>query len=230
MWELDHKESWVLKNWCFQTVVLESPLDSREIKPVNPKGNQPWKFIWRMMLKLKLQYFGHLMRRPDSLEKTLMLGKTEGKRRRGQHDEMVGWHHWLSGHEFEQALGDGDGQGSLAAAIHGVAKSQTWLSDWTEMNIVYIRVHSVLYMSMYCTRLFDKFKMSCIHYHSIIENGFTTLKSSMLWLVISPSFLTPCNYWSLYCLHSFVFYRNYIIGITQYVAFSKWHLPLSVCI
>ena len=67
-----------------------------------------------LMLKLKLQYFGHLMRRTNSLEKTLMLGKTEGRRRRGQtEEEMVGWHHRLDGHEFEQALGVGDGQESL---------------------------------------------------------------------------------------------------------------------
>ena len=66
-----------------------------------------------LMLKLKLQYFGHLMRRADSLEKTLMLGKIEGRRRRGE-DEMVGWHHRLNGHEFEQGLGDGEGQRSLA--------------------------------------------------------------------------------------------------------------------
>ena len=65
-------------------------------------------------LMLKLQYFGHLLPRTDSLEKTLMLGKIEGKRRRGQEDEMVGWHHRLNGHEFEQALGVGDGQGGLA--------------------------------------------------------------------------------------------------------------------
>ena len=68
-----------------------------------------------VMLKLKLQYFGHLMRRADSLEKTLMLGKVEGRRRRGTtEDEMVGWHHWPNGHEFEQALGEGEGQGNLA--------------------------------------------------------------------------------------------------------------------
>ena len=65
-------------------------------------------------LMLKLHYFGHLMRRANSLEKTLMLGKIEGRRRRGRQDETVGWHHWLDGHEFEQALGDGEGQGSLA--------------------------------------------------------------------------------------------------------------------
>ena len=87
MWELDHKEGWALKNWYFRIVVLEksleSPLDCKEIKPVNPKGNQPW--MEGLMLKLKLQYFGHLMWRADSLEKTLMLGKIEGgKRRRWQ--------------------------------------------------------------------------------------------------------------------------------------------------
>ena len=65
------------------------------------------------MLKLKLQYFGHLMQRTDSFEKTLMLGKIEGRRRRGQQDEMVGWHHQRDGHEFEEAPGVGDGQGSL---------------------------------------------------------------------------------------------------------------------
>ena len=67
-----------------------------------------------LMLKLKLQYFGHLMQRTDSLEKTLMLGKTEGRRRRGRQAEMAGWHHRLNGHEFERALGVGDGQGGLA--------------------------------------------------------------------------------------------------------------------
>ena len=67
------------------------------------------------MLKLKLQYFGHLIRRSDSLEKNLMLGKIEGRKRRGMtEDKMVGWHHQLNGHEFEQALGFGDGQGGLA--------------------------------------------------------------------------------------------------------------------
>ena len=80
MWELDYKESWVLKNWWFWTVVLEktlqSPLDFKEIQPVDPKGNQSWISLEGLMLKLKLQYFGHLMRRTDPLEE----------------DEMVGWH------------------------------------------------------------------------------------------------------------------------------------------
>ena len=88
IWELNYKESWALKNWCFWTVVLEksleSPLDCKEIQPVHPKGNQSWIFIGRTDAEAELQYFGHLMWRTDSLEMTLMLGKTEGRRRRGQ--------------------------------------------------------------------------------------------------------------------------------------------------
>ena len=87
IWELDCKKGWALKNWYFWIVLektLESPLDCKEILPINPKGNQSWIFIGRLILKLKLQYFGPLMRRTDSLEKTLMLGKTEGRRRRGR--------------------------------------------------------------------------------------------------------------------------------------------------
>ena len=85
-WELDYKENWAPKNWCFWTVVLEktlaSPLDCKETQPVYPKVNQSWIFTGRWMLKLKLQYFGDLMQTTDSFEKTMMLGKTEGRRRR----------------------------------------------------------------------------------------------------------------------------------------------------
>ena len=88
MWELNHKESWVLKNWCFWIMVLEktleSPLDCKEIQPVNPKGNQSWIFIARTDAEAETQYYSHLMQKTDSLEKTLMLGKIEGSRRRGQ--------------------------------------------------------------------------------------------------------------------------------------------------
>ena len=93
---------------------LESPLDCNEIQPVHSEGDQPWDFFRGMMLKLKLQYFGHLMRRVDSLEKTLMLGGIGCRRRRGQQDEMAGWHHRLDGREFERTPGVGDGQGGLA--------------------------------------------------------------------------------------------------------------------
>ena len=83
------------------------------------------------MLKLKLQYFGHLIQRAHSLEKSLILGKIEGMRRRGWQDEMVVWHHRLHGHDFEQTLGDTKVREAWCAAVHGVAKSWIWLSKWT---------------------------------------------------------------------------------------------------
>ena len=87
-WELDHKEGWAPKNWCFWTVVLvktlESPEDRRKIKPVNPKGNQPWISIVRTDAEAEAPILGHLLQTANSLEKTLMLGKIEGRKRRGQ--------------------------------------------------------------------------------------------------------------------------------------------------
>ena len=125
---------WAPKNGCFQTVVLEKtlecPLDSKEIKPVNPKGNPPWIFIGRTDAEAEV-HFSHLMRRVDSLEKTLMLGKIEGRRKGATEDEMVGWHYWLNGHEFEQTPEDSEGQTSLVCAVHRVPKCLLFrLSDW----------------------------------------------------------------------------------------------------
>ena len=112
MWELDHKEGWVPKNVCVQIVVLEktleSPLDSKEIKPVNHKGNQPWIFIGRTDVEAEALV---LMGTSWAIGKPLILGKIEGRRRRRW---QVGWYHRLNGHEFEQTLGDSEGQGSLA--------------------------------------------------------------------------------------------------------------------
>ena len=98
--------------WCWKRL-LRVPGTARRSNLSTLKEISPEYSLEELMLKLKLQYCGHLMRRTDSLEKTLMLGKTEG-RRRGQQDEMVGWHHQSDGHEFDQAPGAGDGQGSLA--------------------------------------------------------------------------------------------------------------------
>ena len=114
--ELDHKEGWVLKNWSLWTVVLEktleSPLDCREIKPINPKGNQFWIFIWRTEAEALIVW------PPDVKSQLFRKDPDAGKDWRQEEkgtteDEMVGWHHRLKGHEFQQTLGDRDGQGSL---------------------------------------------------------------------------------------------------------------------
>ena len=137
MWELDHKESWALKNWCFWTMMLEktleSPLDCKEIQPAHPKGNQSWILIGRTDAEAETP----ILWPPDAknwlIWKDLDAGKDWRWEERGTTDgEMVGWHHWLNGHEFEQILEVGYEQGTWGAAVHGVTRSQTWLSNWIE--------------------------------------------------------------------------------------------------
>ena len=140
MWELDYKESWTLKNSCFLTVVLEktleSPSDHEEIKPVNPKGNQSWIFIGRTDAEVEAP----ILWPPDS--ENWLTGKDPdaGKdwrqeEKRMTEDEMDGCHHWLDGHEFEQAMGDSDGQGSLVCCSPWGLKELDTMRDWTELNI-----------------------------------------------------------------------------------------------
>ena len=137
MWELDCEESWALKNWCFWTVVLEktleSPLECKEIQPVHPKGNQSWMFIGRTDAEAETPILWPLDAKNWLIGNDSDAGKDWRQEEKGMtEDEMVGWHQQLEGHKFEQAPGVHDGQGSLACCKHGVIKSQTWLSDWTE--------------------------------------------------------------------------------------------------
>ena len=114
------KAEWAPRNWCFWTVVLEktleSPLDCQGIKPVSPKESQSWIFIGRTDAEAVVPLLGHLMQKKSQLiRKDPDAGKDWRQEEKGMtEDKMVGWYHWLSGHEFEQALGDGEGQGSLA--------------------------------------------------------------------------------------------------------------------
>ena len=147
MWELDHKEGWAPKNWCFQTVVLEktleSPLDCK-IKPVNPEGSQSWIFIGRTDAEAETP----ILWPPDA--KNWLIGKEPdaGKDWRQEEkevteDEMVGWHHWLNGHEFEQTLGDGEGQGSLSLLSSWSCKESD-TTEWLSNNKNEIVVNKVL--------------------------------------------------------------------------------------
>ena len=119
IWELNHKEGWALKNWSFQTVVLEktleSPMDCKEIKSANPKGNQPWIFIGRTDVKAEALTLWPLDVKSWLIRKDPDAGNDWGQEeKRATEGEMDGWHHWLNRHDFEQALGYGDGQGGLA--------------------------------------------------------------------------------------------------------------------
>ena len=151
MWELYYKESWAPKNWCFWTVVLEKTLEShlgfKEIQPVHPKGNQSWIVIGRTDAEAETPILW-----PPNV-KNWLIGKDPDVRKDWRQeekgmteDEMVGWHHWFYGHEFEPTPRGSKGQGSLVCCSPWGPKSQTWLSNWT--RILMLPNESVLPMTI----------------------------------------------------------------------------------
>ena len=181
MWELDCEEGWALKNWCFLTVVLEktldSPLDCKEIQPVHSKEDQSWVFFGRM-LKLKLQYFGHLMQRVDSLEKTLMLGGIGGRKRKGW--QRMRWLDSITDStdsEFEWTPGVGDGQGGPACCDSWGCKE----SDRTEqLNWTARLAGGTLSVPFRC--LCQKLSLSLLYFNKSLLH-----KSSEQWSLLSGS-------------------------------------------
>ena len=155
MWELDYKESWVPKNWCFWTVLLEktleSPLDYKEIQPVHSEGDQPWVFTGRTDIEAETP----ILWAPDVkswlIWKDPDAGKDWGQEEKGMtKDEMVGWHHQLNGHGFRWTLGVGDGQGGLAYCGSWALRVR---HDWaTELNF-YPYSYMVLFYGYWCAMI-----------------------------------------------------------------------------
>ena len=141
MWELDYKESWALKNWCFWTVLLkktlESPLDCKEIQPVHPKGDQSWVFIARTDAEAETPILWPPHGKSWFIGKDPKAGRDWGQEKGTTEDEMAGWHHRLDGHEFEKTPGVGDGPGGLACCNSwGYRVGQDWVTElnWTELK------------------------------------------------------------------------------------------------
>jgi len=146
MWKLGHKEGWALKNWYFQTVVLErileSPLENKEIKPAYPKGNQPWIFIGGTDVEAEAP----ILWLPDVKSRLIRKDPDAGKHWKQEEkwttkDEMVGWHHWLNEHEFEQA--EGEGERGKPGVLSPLGRKESDTTEWTTTKFVQVRHRKV---------------------------------------------------------------------------------------
>ena len=158
MWELDHKESWAQKNWRFWTVVLEKTLEStlncKEIKLVNPKGNQPRVFIGRTDVEAETPTLWPPDAKNWLIWKDSHAGKDWRQEEKGMtEDEMVGWHHWFNGLEFEQALGVGDGQGSLGCCSLWDRKESDMTEGFNNFFLIILVSAVQCFQYLYCERI-----------------------------------------------------------------------------
>ena len=228
MWELDYKESWMPKNWRFWTVVLEktleSPLDCKEIQPVHPKEISPGCSLERLMLKLKLQYFGHLMRRADSFEKTLMLGKIEGRRRRGDR----GWDGWMvSPTQWTWVWVDSGScwwTGRPGVLWFMGSQGRTQLSDWTELNWC-PPMHFFLLplFSGKCKLIFLYLMHPLSSYRQVFDHSKYLLKTVLKGFPGSPVVKNPsCNVWDT-LVQSLVQEDLICLGATKLCATTTGH-------
>ena len=165
--QAEHRRIDAFELWWWRRL-LRVPSTARRSSQSILKETSPGCSLEGLMLKLKLQYFGHLMRRAYSLEKTMMLGKIEGRRRRGQQRmRWFGWHHQLDRHGFGWTPGVGDDREAWRAAVHGVAKSQTQLSDWTELNWKYVRI----YLEFVLALVVNTSASLRVHFYKIWKNN-----------------------------------------------------------
>ena len=207
MWELDNKKGWAPKNVCFWTVVLEkileSPLDSKEIKPVNPKGSHQWIFIGRTDAEAEALILWPPNEKSRLTGKAADAGKDWRQEEKGMiEDEMVGWHHWLDGHEFEQAPGDGEGQGSLTCCSPwGQKESDTTeeLNDDNEEEVHPWQWRSQTHLSKtHLIMLLPWLQNSVAHHQSLSRaHGSGPSQQGLHLLSSTPSFCTcaSCEQW-----------------------------------